>query len=137
MTTHKVYAKYFAIEKKMKQIGMHVERADIIAEFTEGRTESLKDLTVTEYRELTNSLSSLLRNQEVTFDKNNQMRRKVIAILCQCGYTKDNRADMERINKWCITHGHAHCQLNEYDAYGLTKLVNQAEEMLRKHIERI
>lgn len=132
-----VYAQYFAIEQRMSEVGMHIDRAEIIADFTEGRTESLKDLTVSEYRELIQSLNAMINHHKIQFDKNNQMRRKVIAILTQCGYVEHNRADMQRINQWCISHGHKHCILNEYDTDGLRILITQAENMLKTQIEAL
>lgn len=137
MKTYNKYARYFAIEKKMKSIGMHPDRNEMIAEFTEGRTESLRDLTPGEYREFTNQLSQLLNGDEARSDKMNTMRRKVIAILCQCGFTKDGKADMKRIQEWCITHGHAHRELNRYDVIDLQKLITQSERMLISNIERL
>ena len=130
------YSTYFAIEKRMKSSGMDIDRAELIADFTEGRTESLKDLSPKEYKEFCQSINSLL-GADTAPDKNNQMRRKVIAILCQCGYTQAGKPDMNRINDWCVTHGHGHCALNDYDGAGLQKLIQQASMMLKSLTERL
>lgn len=131
------YAKYFALEKRMKAAGMHVDRAEIIADFTEGRTESLRELTATEYRELTNHMSTLVGAGEFKKSPANRMRKKVIAILCQCGYTKEGMPDMDRINEWCINRGHGHKPLNAYKEESLPALIFQAEQMQQKIIERL
>jgi len=131
------YSKYFAIEKKLKQSGMHIDRAELIADFTEGRTSSLKGLTPADYRELTNLMSAMLRNNDFKDDKANRMRKKVIALLCQCGYTSNDRPDMQRINEWCIKRGHAKVELNEYRGNDLLKLVYQAEQFYKTTFEQL
>jgi hypothetical protein len=133
----KKYSKYFAIEKKLKASGMSVDRADLIADFTEGRTDSLTGLSETDYREFTNHLSKVLSGQTFTPPKGERMRKKVIAILCQCGYVKNEKADMPRINEWCKKHGHKHVELNAYKLKELTQLVYQAEQMYKHEIEAL
>ena len=131
------YSRYFAIEKKMKTAGMHVDRAELIANFTEGRTESLRELSATDYREFTNHLSAMLGDAQMKDTKANRMRKKVIALLCQCGYTRNDKPDMKRINEWCINRGHGKCELNEYREEILPALIYQAEQMLNKTIEQL
>ena len=131
------YSKYFAIEKQLKATGMHVDRAELIADFTQGRTESLRELTPTEYRELTNHMSAMLGDAQFKDNKADRMRKKVIALLCNCGYTKNNKPDMERINLWCINRGHGKCPLNDYKEESLPALIYQAEQMLHKTIEQL
>ena len=131
------YSKYFAIEKKMKAAGMHVDRAEIIADFTEGRTESLRELSSTDYRELTNYMSAILGDNKFKPNKADRMRKKVIALLCQCGYTLNDKPDMQRINEWCVNRGHGKCELNNYKEQSLPALIFQAEQMLNKTIEQL
>ncbi|MCO5230164.1 MAG: hypothetical protein M9958_03310 [Chitinophagales bacterium] len=131
------YAQYFAIEQKMKHSGIDIDRSELIADYTEGRTESLQDLSAREYRELIRQLNSLLGNSSYQEDKKQRMRRKVVATLCQCGYVIDGKADMERINGWCISHGVEHCPLNKYSLKGLQTLIKQAEYMLKSYIEKL
>lgn len=131
------YKSFFAIEKRMKTAGMDIDRAELVADYTEGRTESLKDLSPFEYRGLIKALNTLLGAKDYPRDVKDQMRSKVIAILCNLGYTKDDKPDMIRINHWCVTHGHGKCELNQYSQTGLSKLIYQAEAMLKKTIEKL
>lgn len=131
------YTQYFAIEQKMKQSGIDIDRAELIADFTHGRTESLKELSPREYCEFIRQLNSLLGNGSYQEDKKQRMRRKVIATLCQCGYVIEGGADMERINGWCISHGVEHCTLNKHSLKGLQTLIKQAEYMLKSYIEKL
>ncbi|MCZ2393398.1 MAG: hypothetical protein LC105_06060 [Chitinophagales bacterium] len=133
-----MYKEYFAIEKRIKQTGADIDRKELIADFTEGRTDSLRDLSPLEYRELCRSLNALLGHKQVPHERKNQMRRKLIATLCQCGFVNaDNKPDMERIQNWCVQYGHAGKQLNDHTYKELQKLITQAEIMLKKHIERL
>ena len=131
------YSKYFAIEKQLKAAGMDVYRDELISDFTEGRTDSLRELSTTEYREFTNHLGAMLGNAQMKDSKANRMRKKVIALLCQCGYTKNDKPDMKRINEWCINRSHGKCELNEYKQESLPALIYQAEQMLNKMIKQL
>ena len=121
----------------MKSAGMNIDRAELVADFTEGRTESIKDLSPLEYQRFIKALNSLLGANDTPRDVKSQMRTKVIAILCNLGYTENDKPDMLRINQWCISHGHAKCELNQYSQSGLSKLIYQAEAMLKKTIEKL
>lgn len=121
----------------MKEAGMHIERSELVADFTEGRTDSLKELSPLEYQEFIKALNNLLGANDTPRDVKSRMRRKVIAILCQCGYTAEGKADMTRINQWCISHGNAHSILNQYSKPQLQKLIIQAEAMLTTTIKSL
>lgn len=128
---------YFALEKKLRNSGMKLERSELIHGFTGGRTESLRDLTAAEYEQLIRQMNNMVHKQHVA-DNLNTMRRKVIALLCKCGYvTAHQTADMSRINTWCVTHGHRHKPLNEYNGVELPKLITQAELMYTKFLNEL
>jgi len=131
------FSKYFAIEKKLKDSGMRIYRAELISDFTDGNTDSLKGLSATEYRELTNRMSAMLPAQQFKDDKANKMRKKVIALLCQCGYTKHDKPDMQRINEWCIKRGKMKVELNDYKVKDLPALIYQAEEFYNKTMNQL
>jgi deoxycytidylate deaminase len=130
------YSHYFALEKKLRTMGMRIEREELISEFTNNRTSSLKELTACEYEHMIRNLNNMVQKQNVA-DKMNTMRRKVIACLAKSGYVDSTgRSDMKRINQWCVTHGHAHKTLNEYDGVELQKLIIQAESLYDKFLKR-
>jgi hypothetical protein len=124
---------FFAAEKKLRQSGLYYDRAELIEEFTKGRTSSLRALSASEYTDLVVFMNQLVGKNE--FQKANDMRRKVIALLAKQGYVKDGFSDMERINAFCVSHGHAHKELNAYSIDELTKLVSQVDIMYAKFIE--
>jgi len=133
---------FFAIHKKLKEQGDERNRYEVVFDFTNGRKQSLSELSDHEFRELCQHMSRLVtavrpEAQGSEFERANKMRRKLIAILTKVGYTKDNKADMERINNWCETHGYLHKSINDYEYKELPKLIAQAENMYWKFLKKI
>jgi len=134
------YKTYFAIEKKLHLQGVHFERSEIIADFTNGQKNSLKQLTDWEYNELIRRLNSTMSQQLPKYDVNNPLqkqRRKVIALLCKVGMLKNDTADMPRIYAWVRQYGYLHKNFNDYTYEEIPKLVTQAEKFYKSHIERL
>lgn len=150
------YSAYFTIEKSLG--GRYfADRSEAVSMFTNGRKNSLKDLSEKEYWTfigwLNRTFSTLLENVEgskgsdkdgqspvssVSTDILNHQRRKIIALLCKIGYlTADGKADMQRIYQWVKSHGYLHKPLNAYTAEELPRLVTQAELFYKSHIERL
>ncbi len=129
------YAKYFAIEKRLKAMpGFDIERSEMIEEFTSGKKSSLKDLTETEYREFCTSIQKLINNpQPSKADWQNTpaniMRRKIIGLCVKMGWVNGSKADLQRIQSWVLKYGYLKKELNTYTESELPKLVSQAEMM--------
>jgi hypothetical protein len=126
---------FFATEKKLRNTGLYYDRAELVEEFTKGRTKSLRDLSASEYTDLVVFMNQLVGKDD--FTKANDMRRKVIACLAKAGYKKDGQSDIERINAWCISHGHGNKELNAYTIEELPKLVTQAEIVYNKFLNEL
>ena len=127
------YAKYFAIEKDIKQKGFEFDRSELIHQFTAGRKSGLKDLTYFEYAEFLSWISRTLE------EKSNQMRRKIIALFHKMGYKLEgsDKINMKRVNDWCIKYGHKHVELNAYNYNELCALLTQAEKYYKTFIEAL
>lgn len=131
------YSTYFAIEKKFKRIGVTIERDEMIHDFSNGKKDSLKALSDSEYQDFIRYLNQFFKSQ-VNIQSETKQKRKIIALFAQMGYlTDDNKADMQRINNWCIQYGHLHCNLNGYKGSDLVKLVTQAEEVYNTFIRDV
>ena len=123
----RIYGQLFAILKKLG-----LDYKDIVAEFTNGRTESLSSLSDGEYKEL------LLRMQRYNpaNDPANKMRRKIISIARQMRWTKSHNGgeivDMQRLDNWCIKYGKYNKSLNKHTLQELTVLVTVFEEGVYK-----
>lgn len=132
------YSTYFAIENKIKRMGVPLERDEWIEQFTEGKKNGLTQLTPNEYREFIVFMNQILKTESVQKDRELVQRRKVIALFAQMGYvTEDLKSDMQRIHNWCIQYGHLHKDLNHYTGADLTKLVTQAQEVYNTFIHDI
>lgn len=132
------FSTYFAIEKKMKRIGVQLDRSEWISIFTDGSKNSLTTLTPTEYREFIVFMNQSLKKEQISTDRELKQRRKVIALFAQMGYvTEELKSDMKRINEWCVQYGHKHVELNHYHSADLTKLVSQAQETYNSFIHDI
>lgn len=132
------FSTYFAIEKKMKRIGVQLDRSEWVSIFTDGSKSSLTTLTPTEYREFIVFMNQSLKKEQISTDRELKQRRKVIALFAQMGYvTEEMKSDMKRINEWCVKYGHKHVELNHYHGADLTKLVSQAQETYNSFIHDI
>jgi len=134
-----MYKHYFAIEKKLKNQGLESSRAELIENFTNGKKNSLKELSHREYNEFILWLNRQAGNTKPTKDWRNSIedtkRKKVISLLKTIGYIKEGgKADMERINAWCEQRGKFKKQLNKHTSAELSKLIYQAEIMYGKHV---
>lgn len=129
------YSSYFAIEKQLKHVGFNASRDEIIHQFTDGKKCSLKSLSTHEYREMIAWLNQLLQKMKpMAEDRCQIQRRKVIALLVKIGYTKNDKADMDRIYDWVLKYGYLHKPFNTYNVNELSRLVSQAEQFYKHHI---
>lgn len=139
------YYALFSMIKKIRSVGIPVDREDLVYEYTGGRTKSLRELTPAEYEGLIKWLSRQIdaHNSNWQNSPENQMRRKIIALFYKMGYRvttigyqHPSKADMTAIKVWVMKYGYLHKDLNEYTVEELPKLVTQVEEIYRKHMEK-
>jgi hypothetical protein len=136
------FAAYFAIENKLQQQGFDLSRTEVVKTFTKSKKSGLTELSPFEYRELLRWMNATFANPNETVGdrakKCDQMRKKIIAILCKMGYkTPQGKADMARIKAWATKYGSSHRTFNAYSYKELTELVTQAEEMYNKFLTAI
>lgn len=131
-----MYKTYFAIEKKIKAQGFNFERRDIIQQFTNGKKSGLSQLTHFEYAEFIRWLNRTYPSEQksTTDDQCQLMRRKIIALFRKMGYTNNDKADMQRIEEWCVKYGKFKKKLNAHPYEELTALVTQVESVYKSYI---
>ncbi len=118
------YKAYFTLEKRLRRAGFNDHRSDLILPFTEGRTESLQELSPWEYQQFISWIKASFDLQEEDWQQSpeNRMRRKIYALfIYHMGYTK------EGLENWCIKYGKHHKGLNDHNYNELVNLVTQAE----------
>lgn len=100
-------------------------KEDMVAQATEGRTESAKEMTDAEY----NLLLSMLAQQE---DARVSVLRRVVHRMCLMGYTtEDNKPDYVRINEWMRTRTAAKCDLGKMTHSQMMATGTQVEAVWR------
>ncbi|MGB4776134.1 MAG: hypothetical protein WBP45_13225 [Daejeonella sp.] len=129
------YKQFFAICKKHG-----LDYKDKVAEFTEGRTDSLKALTDGEYKEMMIRLSRMN-----TPPPGDAIRKKIISMARQMGWvikcdahSKSTPlwiADMQRIDNWCLHYGKYKKRLNDHSPAELGVLASIFEEVLKTYLK--
>lgn len=129
------YNTFYAIQKKLKEVGHDIEKEVLVDQYTSNRTESLKEMTPFEYKEMIKDLSALLKKgerEDWQASAENKMRRKIIAIFKhQMSYT------MDQIDEWCKVYGKFNKPLNDHKHHELVQLVTQAESVYKSYVKSI
>lgn len=114
---------------------VEADHHDVVADFTAGRTRSLRELSPAELKMLEARMEQMVEPLNAGA---NRMRRKVIAILAAHGMTTaEGRPDMDHINAWCNKYGFGHKALNHYSNAELPRLVAQAEGVMKSDIKAV
>jgi hypothetical protein len=121
----------------LREAGLTGRRHALIYEVTGERTESSKELTIEEYNKLKNDLNVIIQKE----DKADKMRKKIISMAREMRWEiiseGKTKADIKRINDWCLKFGYLHKSLNQYTEAELPKLVTQFENVYISFIKSI
>lgn len=123
----------------LTQMQLNGHKKDLILAFTEGRSESSKDLTVLEAKQLIQHLEN--QNNEKCL----QTRKNIAHYLALEGFvTDENKPDYDRINKFIVNIGSNNPKKKELlflNPSELNKVCTQVIEMYktnqRRHIKEI
>lgn len=116
----------------LNQRDLMEDKPHIISEFTNGRTNSARELTDAELHEL--CLGLHVGTVKPPGDK---MRKAIISVAHEMGWRTAGRADMQRINNWCISKGKYHKKLNDHNMQELNELVSQFQIIYKKHLKTV
>lgn len=90
---------------------MYKQKANLVFGYSNGRTESSKELTIYEAQALINYLKTL----DNTAEQANVMRRKILSMCHRIKWENaDGSVDMDRLNKWCVEQSYLKKELNAY-----------------------
>ena len=130
----------------LRDTGNMDDRHEFVLEHTNGRTKKSQDMSTGEIVELIRNLeafqcgSNLPQND---FQKGDKMRKRVLSLFHQYGYTKYSHQkkrliiDFEKLDGWMLKYSYLHKKLNKYKYNELPKLVKQVEFMLEKYLEKV
>ena len=118
-------------------------KAEMVGGATNGRTESSKELHYNEAADLIKQLQAMQPVVQWKPKPGELQRRKIIAIAYNMGWEIPNpqggkpKADIKRINEWCIKFGFGHKPLNQYTTAELPKLVSVFETVYKHYLKAI
>ncbi|MEZ5017361.1 MAG: hypothetical protein R2800_09940 [Flavipsychrobacter sp.] len=112
------------------------ERRELISQFTDGRTNSVKDLSDYDADELIAKLES------PEYQSADKMRKKIISMAYDMGWGNSfsfsgKVETLRRVNEWCEFYGRYNKPLNDHTPLELPHLVTQFGEMHKKHMDSI
>lgn len=113
-------------------------KSDLVLSFTQGRSESRKDLSFEEARQFIN----WLQKQPKPEDAANKMRRKIISMAHEMQWygprtpEGGNKVDMQRLNGWCEKYSLMKKKLNDYTYNELPALVTQFTEVYKDYLHK-
>lgn len=124
-------------------LGLQDEKQTLVLSFSEGRSESSKDLEQVEANQLCRHLQELKKEQDKQ-DGSDKMRKKIIGLLKGVEQIKterntyeftneDGRANMRAIYRFILNVGYAKKGLNHYSKEELVKLVSQVEQITKTY----
>lgn len=111
------------IKTLITKLSLQAQGADMVNGFSNGRTDSTKDLTPQEATDMIRHLKSLDPEEK----KAEVMRKKIIAIAHEMNWHKKGThdVDMQRIDGWCVTYGRFKKKLNQHTYSQLPALLTQ------------
>ena len=116
--------------------------SDLAHQFSNSRTTSSRELTVSEFQSMLNHLNTLkggcvskqVKPIEVPIQTaDNKMRRKILSICHEMNWKENNQLDWKRINAFMLKSGYLHKTLNSYTEAELPTLVTQFETLLKSY----
>lgn len=133
------------IHQLLNSTKMMGEKSDLVRDFTGGREKSSKEMLYNEANNLIkhleayeNSLSPKKVSYAPVNDAKNAMRKKIIRYAHLMKWQlPGEKADMERINNWCVKYGQFKQPLNDHDEKELAKLVTQFENVYKSFLKGI
>lgn len=97
-----------------------------------GRTSHLSQLTINEGRVLIRDLQG-----QVPATPADRMRRKIIHLALELGWTRDGKIDMAHLDNWCLKYGGFGKKLDDHAPAELPKVVTAMERNHRYVLSKL
>lgn len=126
---------FLKLIKAFNEANEYGRRHDYSFRHSQGRTESTKDLTEAECWMV---ISELHERFCIAIDDDmDTMRKKIIALAHGMSWQMNGKADMQRINTWCINKGPYHKPLMAHKRDELITLVSVFEKVYKHHMNKL
>lgn len=122
-----------AIGAICSRLGIDKEaKADLVNQFSYGRTNTSRELSMSEARAMIDHLQRAAPQPPKGEDPRDKMRGKIFYYAHELGWTKTNKqgrrvADGQRVDEWMLKYSYLKKKLNSYKFDELPKLVSQFE----------
>ncbi len=127
------YARFYAIAKA-QGIDLEASKGDLVLQYTDGRTDRLRDMTETEYNEMCDRLQGI--GCERRPSGRNELRKRRSAALRRIQLLGVDTTDWGAVNAFCSSARIAGKPFGRLSADELKALVPKLESMLRKKAAR-
>ena len=122
----------------LNNTGLMPQKRSLVLGFTTGRSESTRDLTDHEAKDLIKYLRTQPNKHDEAADK---MRKKIISMAHECGWHNlvDNKwvVDMRHLDMWCQRFSYLKKEFNKYTLAELPALVSQFEKVYKSYLKKI
>jgi hypothetical protein len=120
----------------LNKAGLMPQKADLVTSFTKGRSESSKELTNDEAKEMITYLTSITDASDAASQK---MRRRIISMAHEMHWhlPGTQAINMQRLNEWCENFSYDKKKLNAYTYNELPKLVTQFKIVYKDYLSKL
>jgi len=130
-TTERNYAQFYVLLGKLPGATEGLKE-ELVLQFTNGRTSSLKEMTETEYRAMCASLRESLQGMdEETF--NSEIRRRRSAVLKRMQQLGVDTTNWAHVDNFCMSPKIAGKRFAKLSIEELSALIPKLENMLKKN----
>lgn len=123
------YAAFYGLLKQMPRAG----KEEIVLQFTNGRTDSLREMSLHEYNEAIRAMEKLVRTEET--EAMRILKRKRSDVLHQMQLLGVDTADWKRIDAYCLDKRIADKRFARLDYEELERLLVKLRAIRRKQKE--
>jgi len=119
-------------------LGLMEIKTELVFNFTNQRTGSSSLMSDAECDALIAHLRKLVKESPQKLDTPVvKMRKKLIHYAHLLGWKIGEKADMERINRWCLKFGAYHKPLNAHSESEMIKVLDQFENVYRSYLNAL
>lgn len=96
------YARFYVLLNRMPTTDREELKAGLIRQFSDGRTDSLKELTDKEYTALCDEMQRLIGGEKAREIHREELRRKRSTVLHLMQKLGIDTSDWDRVNNYCL-----------------------------------
>lgn len=122
-----------ALHGLLGKLGLMPDKAELVRQYTNGRTDSSREMHWSE----ADSLIKFLR-QQLPPPPEAKMVNTILGLAHELRWRRaDGKVDIERLNEWLVKYGHTHKKLNDIPYDGLPQTVTQLRNVLKTFLESV